>query len=363
MLRPVVFPVEAFRPSAPDPKEQRQPMAKKPVTYAGAGVSIEKGDRLVDFLREKNPAIGGFSGLVPFDGRGMKKPMLVASTDGVGTKLLLAKQAGDCSTIGIDLVAMVINDLLVCGARPLFFLDYYASGKLDLKQAKAVIQGILAGCEIAKCPLIGGETAELPGLYRDGDFDLAGFGIGVVDGAKAIDGSKIKTGDLVFGFESSGIHSNGYSLARQVLTEGPDALPLNAKVKELGMSLKKALLQPTKIYTALTEALAASGARIKGYAHITGGGIPGNLNRVLPKDVDAVVDTAAWTPHPLFAMIEARGPVQKDEMFRTFNMGLGFMAVAGKKDKETILAAAAQAGEKAHVVGRIVEGTGVVQLN
>lgn len=334
----------------------------KSVTYAGAGVDIKKADRLIDFLKAANPSIGGFSGLVPFDGRGMKKPMLVASTDGVGTKLLLARQAGDFSTIGIDLVAMVINDLLVCGARPLFFLDYYATGKLELPQARAVIKGILKGCEIARCPLIGGETAELPGLYQEGDFDLAGFAVGVVDGAHAIDGRKVKPGDLVFGFESSGIHSNGYSLVRRVLTEGPNALPLNQRVRELGGQLKTVLLRPTKIYVTLTEALGQSGARIKAYAHITGGGIPGNLNRVLPGTVDAVIDTSAWTPHPVFSLIETRGPVERDEMFRTFNMGLGFMAVAPKKDRETILAAAREAGETAHVVGEIVKGTGKVRL-
>lgn len=334
----------------------------KGATYAGAGVNIKKADQLIDFLREANPSIGGFSGLVPFNGRGMKKPMLVASTDGVGTKLLLAKQAGDYSTIGIDLVAMVINDLLVCGARPLFFLDYYATGQLDLKEAKAIMKGILKGCEIAGSPLIGGETAELPGLYQKGDFDLAGFGVGVVDGAAVIDGRKIKPGDLVFGFESSGIHSNGYSLVRRVLTEGENALPLSGRVRELGGTLKSVLLKPTKIYSALTQALGGSGATVKGYAHITGGGIPGNLNRVLPAGVDAVVDTASWEVPPVFRLIQERGPVDEMEMFRTFNMGLGFMAVAAKKDRETILAAAREAGEKAHVVGEVTKGSGRVEL-
>lgn len=333
----------------------------KAVTYEEAGVSIRKGDAVVDFLRSRNKAIGGFSGLFPLKTTGMKKPMLVASTDGVGTKLLVAKQAGDCSTIGIDLVAMVVNDLLVCGAKPLFFLDYYATGHLAVREAREVLEGIIAGCGIAGMPLLGGETAELPGLYAPGDFDLAGFGVGIVDASKAIDGRTIRPGDLVFGFESSGIHSNGYSLARHVLLERAGML-LGTRVKELGTTLGAELLKPTKIYTALAAAMARAKVQVKGYAHITGGGIPGNLNRVLPKKVDAVVYKSRWDTPPIFKMIQRLGPVDYSEMLRTFNMGLGFMAVAPAGEQAKILKAARAAGEVAHVVGEIVKGTGKVRV-
>ena len=333
----------------------------KAVTYEDAGVSIRKGDEVVDFLRTRNKSIGGFSGLFPLKTDGMKKPMLVASTDGVGTKLLVAKEAKDCSTIGIDLVAMVINDLLVCGAKPLFFLDYYATSRLDIREAREVLEGILAGCEIAKSPLIGGETAELPGLYAPGDFDLAGFGIGIVDGAKAIDGRTIVPGDLVFGFESTGIHSNGYSLARHVLLDRA-GMSLKTRVKELGSTLGATLLKPTRIYTDLAAAIVKSKAVVKGFAHITGGGIPGNLNRALPKKVDAVVYKNRWDTPPIFKMIQRLGPVDYPEMLKTFNMGIGFMAVAAPSEQKRIFKAAEAAGDTVHLVGEIVKGTGRVRV-
>lgn len=332
------------------------------VTYEQAGVSISEADKLVDFLRARNKAIGGFSGLFPVPTRGMKKPMLAASTDGVGTKLLVAKLLGDCSTIGIDLVAMVVNDLVVCGAKPLFFLDYYAMGHLDLKDARNILAGIIRGCEIADCALLGGETAEMPGLYGQGDFDLAGFGVGVVDADRVITGKRIKPGDLVYGFESSGVHSNGYSLARRVLLEGQCAMPIKTKVKELGTTLGAALLKPTRIYVRLAAELARAKADIKGYAHITGGGITGNLNRVLPPKVDAVVNKNLWETPAIFKLIQRCGPVDYDEMLKTFNMGLGFMAVAPASEKTKIFRAAAKVGETVHVVGEIVKGTGKVRV-
>ncbi len=335
---------------------------KKAITYADAGVDISAADEFVDYIRSKRPAIGGFSGLFRLPTlRGMKRPMLVGSTDGVGTKLLIAKALRRFDTIGIDLVAMVANDLITCGAKPLFFLDYFATGKLQLDEAKAIFDGILAGCEEARMEMLGGETAELPGLYARGDFDLAGFGVGLVDGSSVIDGSKIKPGDLVFGFESSGLHSNGFSLARKVLLEQA-AMKLTTSVRELGAPLGDVLLTPTRIYVSLVEALRTARVAVKAYAHITGGGIPGNLCRVLPKNVDAVVYKKRWETPPIFKLIQRCGPVEYEEMLATFNMGIGFMAVAAEREQGRLIRVAQRAGERVHVVGEIVKGTGKVRV-
>lgn len=334
------------------------------ITYKDSGVDIQEADKLVDYLRTKNKAIGGFSGLFPLTAtKGMKKPMLVASTDGVGTKLLLAKSLKDFSTIGIDLVAMVVNDMAVCGARPLFFLDYYATGKLTLKEGKEIIDGILAGCDQAGCPLIGGETAELPGLYAPGDFDLAGFAVGVVDGPKALTGKGVKSGDVVFGLASSGIHSNGYSLVRKVLIDKGN-LPLNKKIKGLGSkTLGKVLLEPTRIYTSLVNKILEKGVPIKALAHITGGGIPGNLNRVLPAKVDAFIEDGSWPVPPVFDLIQETGPVDRDEMMKTFNMGLGMMGVIAEKDLPQLEKVAKALQEEVFLVGKIGKGTGQVHVS
>ena len=331
------------------------------ISYRDSGVDIDEADRLVDYLKTRNRTIGGFSGLMPLP-RGYKKPMLVASTDGVGTKLLVAKAAGDLSTIGIDLVGMVVNDLLVCGAKPLFFLDYYATGKLRTADAKQVLDGIFRGCELAGWPLIGGETAELPGLYRNGDFDLAGFGVGIVEAGKQVDGKRVKVGDAIYGFASAGLHSNGYSLARHALIQR-GKLKMDTPIAALNnATLRKALLTPTKIYCKLVEKLLKSGADIRAMAHITGGGIPGNLNRVLPKRADAEVQWGSWKPHPIFELIQRTGPVSRDEMLNTFNMGIGYIAVAPEGDAAKIQRAAKAAGEKVAIIGKIVKGTGVVQV-
>lgn len=331
------------------------------LTYAKSGVNIAEADKLVGFLRLNNKSIGGFSGLFPLNVKGVRRPVLVASTDGVGTKLLVAKEAKKLEGLGIDLVAMVVNDLVVCGATPLFFLDYYATGKLDAKEAKIVLSGIWEGCKIAGCPLIGGETAELPGLYAKGDFDLAGFGVGIVDASEVIDGQKVKSGDLVYGFESTGLHSNGYSLARRVLL-GSNRKTLLSRIGESGERLGEALLRPTRIYVPLARELKRKGAHIKAFAHITGGGIPGNLCRVLPAKVDAAVHKDCWEPGPLFDLIQERGPVDELEMFRTFNMGIGFMAIAGAQEEKKIEAACKRSGDKYRVVGEILKGTGKVRL-
>jgi phosphoribosylformylglycinamidine cyclo-ligase len=338
-------------------------MAPKGITYAEAGVDIASADRFVDYIRSRRPAIGGFSGLFRLPStRGMKHPTLVASTDGVGTKLLIAKALRRFDTLGIDLVAMVVNDLITCGAKPLFFLDYYATGKLELNEAKAIFDGILAGCEQAAMEMLGGETAELPGLYARGDFDLAGFGVGIVDGAAVIDGRAVRAGDLVFGFESSGLHSNGYSLARKVLLEQAE-MKLSTRVRELGGArLGDVLLTPTRIYARLVQALRRAKVGVKAMAHITGGGIPGNLSRVLPPDVDAVIDTSRWDVPPIFTLIQRLGPVDYDEMLATFNLGLGYMAVAAQSEQARLLRVAKRLGERVHVVGKIVKGRGKVRI-
>ncbi|MGB9692460.1 MAG: phosphoribosylformylglycinamidine cyclo-ligase [Candidatus Sumerlaeaceae bacterium] len=335
---------------------------KKAVTYAEAGVDIVVADEFVNYIRSKKPAIGGFSGLYRLPNvRSMKRPMLVGSTDGVGTKLLIAKALRRFDTIGIDLVAMVANDLITCGAKPLFFLDYYATGKLTLDEAKAIFDGILAGCEQAQMEMLGGETAELPGLYAHGDFDLAGFGVGLVDGVHVLDGSKIRPGDLVFGFESSGLHANGYSLVRKVLLEQA-AMKLTTCVRELSATLGEVLLTPTRIYVALVEALRKAKVAVKAYAHITGGGIPGNLCRVLPKNMDAVVYKNRWETPPIFKLIQRCGPVDYEEMLATFNMGIGFMAVAPEAEKERLVRVAQRLGQHVHLVGEIVKGSGKVRV-
>lgn len=336
-------------------------MVPKAITYEAAGVSIATADRLVEYLKSRNKAIGGFSGLFPCRTKGMKRPMLVASTDGVGTKLLIAKELRRLDTIGVDLVAMVVNDLITCGATPLFFLDYFATGKLRLAEAQAILEGIFRGCDEADMTLLGGETAELPGLYAPGDFDLAGFGVGIVDASQVIDGKKIRPGDLVFGVESSGLHSNGYSLARRVLLEIAE-MKLTTRVRELGATLGEALLTPTRIYWPFVKALRRARVPIKAYAHITGGGIPGNLSRVLPSTVDAVVFKNRWDTPTIFKIIQRCGPVEYPEMLKTFNMGLGFMFVASEREQSKILRVARRCGERVHVVGHITKGSGKVRV-
>jgi phosphoribosylformylglycinamidine cyclo-ligase len=333
----------------------------KAVTYEDAGVSIREADKLVEFLSSRNKAIGGFSGLFPVPQSGKSGQMLVASTDGVGTKILVANMTGELSSIGIDLVAMVVNDLITCGARPLFFLDYYAMGQLKFADARKVLSGIENGCEQAGCVLLGGETAEMPGLYQPGEFDLAGFGVGIVDRDKVINGKGIRTGDVVIGFESSGLHSNGYSLAREVLLK-KCGLNLKTRIKELSCTLAAELLRPTRIYAKLARDLQKAGIPLKAMAHITGGGIPGNLNRVLPKKLDAVVFKNRWDTPPIFKLIQRCGPVDYDEMLHTFNLGIGYMAVVSPSAQSSVLKIAKKAGYTAHAIGHIVKGSGKVRV-
>ncbi len=289
-------------------------------TYKKSGVDIDAGDALVDRIRRRVPSIGDFAGLFPFPRNGYKKPYLVGCTDGVGTKLKVAQELNVHDTIGIDLVAMNVNDLICCGAKPLFFLDYFAAGKLDVDVADQVVQGIIRGCREAECALIGGETAEMPGMYKPGEYDLAGFAVGVVDESERVDNRRIKAGDVLLGLPSSGVHSNGYSLVR-ALFKGRD-------LKTWG----KKLLAPTRIYVRpVRRALKAFPGAIKGMAHITGGGLLENVPRFLPKKLDAAFFRASWPVPEVFTELRRRGRVEEAEMFRTFNMGLGLVLAVSRE--------------------------------
>jgi phosphoribosylformylglycinamidine cyclo-ligase len=334
------------------------------LTYAQAGVSIEAGDQLVRRIgpiakRTQVPGVlagvGGFSALFDLKSRGYRQPVLVSSTDGVGTKLKIAFMTGIHDTIGIDLVAMGVNDILTQGATPLFFLDYFVCGKLDVKITEAVVRGIAAGCLQAGCALIGGETAEHPGDFPKGEYDLAGFVVGVLEKKKIIDPAAIIPGDVLIGIPSSGLHSNGYSLARKVLLER-GRLKLARKIPELGRTLGEEILEPTRIYAKISHTLFAA-HEIKGAAHITGGGITGNLPRVLPKGVRAEIARNSWPVPPIFGLIQQIGAVAQSEMDATFNNGLGMILVVGKKRADGVLGALRAMHEPAFVIGEIRKGT------
>ncbi len=336
-------------------------MKKRGLTYKGAGVDIREGQRLVRLI---SPAIqktmrpevlggpGGFGALFNASFRGLKSPVLVSSTDGVGTKLLVAFMTGSMGTVGKDLVAMNVNDILTCGAEPLFFLDYFATGQLSSKEAARIIKGIAEGCSEAGCALVGGETAEMPGLYRPGEFDLAGFAVGVVDKKKIIDGTSIKAGDVIIGLKSSGLHSNGFSLARKVLFE---VLGLDVKKRAPGLGRRRlgsVLLEPTRIYVrSVLEALARH--RIKGMAHLTGGGFPENIPRALPPGVKAVIERGTWPVAPIFHLIQEGGGVAEEEMLRTFNCGIGYVLITGKREAPGLVKSLVKSGESAYVIGEI----------
>ena len=330
------------------------------ITYKSSGVDIESGDELVRRIKAKAPVIGGFGGCFPLAAGRLKNPVLVASTDGVGTKLLIAEMMKKHDTIGIDLVAMVMNDISVCGAKPLFFLDYYATGKLMVKHAEEVIEGILEGCRQAECILLGGETAELPGMYAKGVYDLAGFGVGIAEKREIVDGRTIKAGDVFIGVASSGLHSNGYSLARKVLLEKAK-LPLGTMHKELGEKLGETLLRPTIIYTPLINALMKK-IKIKGMAHITGGGIPGNLSRVLPPNIDAFLCVDSWDVPVIFDLIQKSGPVPDEDMFKTLNMGLGLIMAVDYKYVKTVHQICRRQALSSYDIGVALEGKGVVRF-
>jgi phosphoribosylformylglycinamidine cyclo-ligase len=286
-----------------------------------------------------------------------RHPVLVSGTDGVGTKLKLAIDSGRHGSIGIDLVAMCVNDIVVQGAEPLFFLDYYATGRLDVDTAAAVVGGIAKGCEIAGCALVGGETAELPGLYQGEDYDLAGFAVGVVEKGRILDGSRVAEGDVVIGLASSGAHSNGYSLIRKVLAVS------GASFEERldGRSLIEQFLEPTRIYVKPLLKLLEE-VPVHAYAHITGGGLVENIPRVLPEGLGVTLDAKTWPRAALFDWLQKEGEIADAEMYRTFNMGLGMIACVAAEDEARVLRALAAAGEKAWAVGRVERGDGIVQI-
>jgi phosphoribosylformylglycinamidine cyclo-ligase len=333
-------------------------------TYRDAGVDIDEGDRLVDLIKplarptlrpEVLAGIGGFGGLFALDTKKYRNPVLVSGTDGVGTKLKLAFLTGRHDTVGIDLVAMSVNDVAVTGAEPLFFLDYFATGRLRAEEAAQVVKGIAEGCRQAGCALIGGETAELPGFYAEGEYDLAGFAVGVVERDRILDGKSVAPGDALVGVASTGLHSNGYSLARKVLLESRS---LSDRPAELaGRTVGDALLEPTRIYArdlmALLEELP-----LKAAAHITGGGLPGNVPRNLPDGTRAVVRGGTWDVPAIFGLIEREGEVARDEMYRTFNMGLGLVLVLPSASAEAARAVLAHRGLASWVVGAVEAGTG-----
>lgn len=333
------------------------------MTYKRAGVNISAAERLVEQIRPialktARPGllagVGGFSALFDLKSRKYRHPVLVSSTDGVGTKLKIAFMMNIHDTVGIDLVAMGVNDILTQGAEPLFFLDYFATGKLKPRTALQVIRGIAAGCRLAGCALIGGETAEMPSFYADGEYDLAGFAIGVVEREKIPDPGAIVPGDLLMGLPSSGLHSNGYSLARRVLLD-MRGLRLNDRISELGRTLGEEMLEPTRIYARVIQKLVRRHA-IKGIAHITGGGIPGNLPRIFPRGRRAWIRRGGWPVPPIFDLIQRFAGVSQAEMDRTFNNGLGIILVVGRSEADRVGRALKKMGEKWYLIGEVRKG-------
>ncbi len=333
-------------------------------TYREAGVDIDAGDQFVDrigplvrstFRPEVLTDLGGFGGLFRFQADRYSDPVLVSGTDGVGTKLKIAFLMDRHDTVGIDLVAMSVNDIAVSGAEPLFFLDYFATGKLAVPKAEAVLKGIAEGCRQAGCALIGGETAEMPSFYADGEYDLAGFAVGVVDRPKIIDGKTIAPGDVLVGLSSTGLHSNGYSLARRVLFDKA-GLTIASRLPELDRPLGEVLLTPTRIYAKLILSLAQE-LPIKGIAHITGGGITENLPRILPAGVRAHVVRGSWPVPPIFDVMARLGQIEREEMSRVFNMGIGLIVVVAGTAADRVVARAGELGHQAQHIGEIVAGT------
>lgn len=330
-------------------------------TYRESGVNIDAGDEFVDrikplvrstFRPEVLTDLGGFGGLFGFQAKKYQEPVLVSGTDGVGTKLKIAFMMNKHDTVGIDLVAMCVNDIAVSGAEPLFFLDYFATGKLSVSTAQDVVKGIAEGCRQAGCALIGGETAEMPSFYPDGEYDLAGFAVGAVDRSRMIDGKTIQPGDAVIGLASSGLHSNGYSLVRRVLFDKAK-LTVDSRLPELDRPLGEALLTPTRIYAKQVLTLAEE-FPLKGIAHITGGGITENLPRVFPDGIGAKIARTHWPAPPLFGLLARLGEIDREEMYRVFNMGIGLILVVPADAAAAVLARAAELGDQGWRIGDIV---------
>ncbi len=335
-------------------------MAK--TTYKGSGVDIEAGNLFVDLIKPLAAStlnkhvlgkIGGFSGAYEIPLKKYKKPVLVAATDGVGTKLKIAFMTGRLDTVGIDLVAMNVNDIIACGADPLFFLDYIATSKLDPREGVEIVKGIVKGCNEAGCALLGGETAEMPGFYGKGEFDLAGFAVGMLERDQVIDGSDVRPGDAVIGLASSGLHSNGYSLARKVLL-GKKRYKLGDSPGPLTRPLADELLEPTRIYVKTVRKLRKA-FNIKAIAHITGGGLLENIPRAMPKKCAALLDSSSWTLPPVMELIRKEGRIEDEEMRRTFNCGIGLVIIVPASDAGRVLKKLRGLKEKAYLIGEIVK--------
>jgi phosphoribosylformylglycinamidine cyclo-ligase len=334
----------------------------KPLTYRQSGVDIDKADQLVQSIKAIAQQtrvtgvmgeIGGFGGLFSLNLSNMESPVLVSSTDGVGTKLKIAFMMDKHDTVGIDLVAMSVNDVAVQGAKMLFFLDYLATGKIDEHRITQIIQGIGKGCQEARCALIGGETAEMPGFYPDGEYDLAGFAVGIVDNSKIVDGSEIQVGHQIIGIASSGLHSNGYSLVRKVCFDHLK-LKIGAHIDAFGRTLGEELLTPTRIYSETIQNL-IRGLPIRGLAHITGGGITNNTLRIIPQACGIGLKRDSWEKPPVFDFLQKSGNIEEDEMMRVFNNGIGMVAVVPETAAQDVLARLSAMKEKAWVIGEIIE--------
>ncbi len=349
------------------------------LSYEQSGVSIDANDTMVERIRSSvqstfGPRVidlpGGFAGMFRLDyneklfRKNYKNPILVACTDGVGTKVQLAQMVKKYNTVGIDLVAMSVNDMIVQGAEPLFFLDYLAVNKLEPEIIAQMVEGIAAGCKLADCALIGGETAEMPDIYRRNEFDMAGFAVGIVEKNKMIDGSKTRPGDVLLGLASSGIHSNGFSLVRQICFK-KNKLKMTDHIDQIGTTVGQALLEPTRIYVRPVVKL-LSQYKVKqvvhAMAHITGGGLVGNIPRVLPKNCNAVIKKSAWPVPPVFPFLQQAGPVEEDEMFRVFNMGIGYVLAVAPDFANSIAAKLTSFGETVYKIGTITKGNRKVIL-
>jgi len=342
----------------------------KQLTYKKSGVDIDEGEKFVRLLSpmarktfrpEVITDIGSFNALFRLDIHKYKNPVLVSGTDGVGTKLKIAIMMDKHDTVGIDLVAMCVNDILTSGAEPLFFLDYFATGKLKAGKAAEVVKGIVRGCTEAGCSLIGGETAEMPGFYTEDEYDLSGFAVGVADRNKIIDGSLIKKGDSIIGIASNGLHSNGFSLVRKLFFD-MKKMDVSTYLPEIGARLGDELLKPTRIYVKAFMALKNT-IKVKGMAHITGGGIPENLPRILPKGMSAVIQSGSWPIPRIFALIRRLGKVPEDDMKRTFNMGVGYVMVVSKRKAGDAVSMLNQSGYQAFIIGKIERGGKGVQYS
>jgi len=339
-----------------------EPVMNESLTYQDAGVDIDKANRFIKTIKKITreaprsgiiAGIGGFSGLYSLDVSTYENPVLATSTDGVGTKIKVASMMNKHDTIGIDLVAMCVNDIAVQGAKPLFFLDYLSMGTLVPETGEAILRGIAEGCKQARCALIGGETAEMPGMYSNGEYDLAGFVVGIVDNSKIVDGSEISVGHKLIGIASSGLHSNGYSLVRKICFERLK-LKVDDKVDILGRTIGEELLEPTKIYSEVVRHLLRD-FPLHGIAHITGGGIVDNLPRILPASCKALIDKSSWEIPPVFTFLQDAGKLSSQEMMRTFNNGIGLILVVPEKAAEGVMDFLAAMDERSYIIGSVVE--------